>query len=547
MLRRSPLWAAVGGLALEGIGATWDIAWHGDIGRDRFLTPPHAMIVSGIAVVALSAAVGVLVGPPRAVGSASGRDGSPGLVLAGAAACLQAAGLAVDNWWHGIFGIDVTLWSPPHLLLLALGYLAVLGLMAESARRAPGRSDRGRVGLAAWAGALMGATTLLLAEYEFGFPHFALAWSAPVMAICLGFGLGLARAASGHRHAGLIAVFTAVGLRLITVAFNAAVHRSLPVPPVGLLVGGLVFDLAVARMPRRLAQWRLPVAAMIGWAGAFPAQAVWSQLAGKTWWPPSVLPAAFGLGLVLAPGAAWLGGRVGLAIASCVTGDLARPPRRPASLPRGAAVRLAAVRLAAAFGTAMFVALVAAAAGTYRPTTIAAALRGQISNDVRPAGFRVEGTSASLWLTDAHPGDWVSVYSIPGRAAHWIGGLTWRGGGHFAGHITVMGGAPAVPRYGFWVVTGNHAWYGDVLILPGGGSSSEFVLATRGPLHWVGGHRPVGPIGPRGVGASQLTLRPASSHPPRPVPGWLTPTAYLLVLAVLAAGGAIAALPIGRP
>ena len=115
------------------IGASWDIAWHGDVGRDTFFTPPHLFILGGIALVGL-AALGVV------VRSRFRLRERPGMVLAGTAAALQVTGLAIDNWWHGVFGVDVTLWSPPHLALLFIGWIGLVGLLADygrSPRRAP--------------------------------------------------------------------------------------------------------------------------------------------------------------------------------------------------------------------------------------------------------------------------------------------------------------------------------------------------------------------------------------------------------------------------
>ncbi|MFN2505481.1 MAG: hypothetical protein ABR540_14850, partial [Acidimicrobiales bacterium] len=126
-----PGWAvtgAVSGILLLGvamIGLYWDVAWHVDYGRDKVLfTPPHSLIlialsgliVVGLWTVALATAAevdtGVRIGRWRAPWSAL-------LLLVFRVGGLVA--FVVDDLWHAAYGIDVTLWSPPHLGLLASG------------------------------------------------------------------------------------------------------------------------------------------------------------------------------------------------------------------------------------------------------------------------------------------------------------------------------------------------------------------------------------------------------------------------------------------
>ena len=85
-----------------------------------------------------------------------------------------------DNWWHELFGLDVTLWSPPHLLLV-LGFVDALlgGIIDLAQQRFPA------VGLALISGSLFGILTIVNFEFDIGYPHFAIRWVAPVMAFVL--------------------------------------------------------------------------------------------------------------------------------------------------------------------------------------------------------------------------------------------------------------------------------------------------------------------------------------------------------------------------
>jgi hypothetical protein len=529
LVRRAAPWAALAGLAIEGAGATWDIAWHGDIGRDRFLTPPHVAIVCGIAIVLLSAAAGC----------ARGIEDVAGLAVAGIAAALQLAGLAIDNWWHGIFGVDVTLWSPPHLLLLALGYLAFLGLLADRARRA---GERPR-SLALWSGGFLAATTLLLAEYDFGFPHFALLWSAPVLAICLGVGLGLARATSGWKWAGTAAAGLALAFRGATMSFNALVHRSVPIPPLGIAAGGLAFDLACVFTVGRRSKPRWGLAGVLAWVACFPAQAAWLHAAGKTWWPAATLLPGLVIGAVAAAGATIGGAFVGRRLSggpAALTGAERGYPAERTGARTG--------RPAAIVGALALAGLVVVAAANYHPVdTGAPGLRFSGAVAARAGGLSLVGRHATLWVAGAGQGDWVSVFKLDtgSRAGWtWIGGLTWQGAGRLEGTLRRSPDSGAnsgdVPppiqlhQVGIWLVSRGSAWAGIAIALAGPGAPGV-VLANSG-VRWVGSQPPVGPPSTSGMAVSQVALFHSASVAPRPVSSWLTPVAYLLVLAVLAAG-----------
>ena len=52
-----------------------------------------------------------------------------GLMIA-ACGAFALAGFPLDDLWHRLFGQDVTLWGPTHLMLIGGGSLATLGAMA---------------------------------------------------------------------------------------------------------------------------------------------------------------------------------------------------------------------------------------------------------------------------------------------------------------------------------------------------------------------------------------------------------------------------------
>jgi hypothetical protein len=116
--KRAVLWALLASKVIAGWGVQWDIQWHVLIGRDSFWIPPHLMTYAGVsAVVILSFGVLFLetwqgTGAVRVLGL----SGSRGFHLAAWGIAVTILAAPIDDLWHRLFGIDVTLWSPPHLM-----------------------------------------------------------------------------------------------------------------------------------------------------------------------------------------------------------------------------------------------------------------------------------------------------------------------------------------------------------------------------------------------------------------------------------------------
>jgi hypothetical protein len=137
LVRRRALWVLVGAKILGGWGLGWDIRWHILIGRDAFWIAPHVLTYTGVAVLAL-VSLGVLVADTwRARGGpapanrvrVAGLLGTRGWHLAWWGMALVILAAPIDDLWHRLFGIDVTLWSPPHLLGLIGSQVNTLGML----------------------------------------------------------------------------------------------------------------------------------------------------------------------------------------------------------------------------------------------------------------------------------------------------------------------------------------------------------------------------------------------------------------------------------
>ena len=147
---RSIYWVWAAGLLLKGIGASWDIAWHFRTLRET-LSLPHVVNTLGGILCAYALYVEWRRRDAR-------RTGPLLVVIAGIGIFLLA--MPFDQWWHMTFGVDLTTWSPAHLMLFSGTAVSVFGvLMLFVADLARGRDVKG---------AIRGATTrerLLLAYF----------------------------------------------------------------------------------------------------------------------------------------------------------------------------------------------------------------------------------------------------------------------------------------------------------------------------------------------------------------------------------------------
>jgi hypothetical protein len=237
-LGAAALWGLLGAKAVGGWGVQWDIRWHLLIGRDSFWIPPHVMTYAGVTAGAMLA-FGVLaletwradpVAPPPGRVRVLGLLGRPGAHLAwwGMAVTILAA--PFDDLWHRLFGLDVTLWSPPHLLGLAGAQINTLGCLLMARELWPANEPPGRLAL------LVGGTLLLGAFYVIVDPAiqtafrrggvFFFTWAA-LGSLVFAFSLVLVTRLTGLRSAPLVLALGAlalhgVGLRVADLGFAVA-------------------------------------------------------------------------------------------------------------------------------------------------------------------------------------------------------------------------------------------------------------------------------------------------------------------------------------
>ncbi len=164
------------------IGTSWDIQWHTFIGRDRTLIPPHEMMLAGITIGGLLALSSVVletlwVRRNRQLAQYSTNfagifSSSLGAYVAGFAALNAAIAFPLDSYWHALYGIDVSVWAPFHVMILSGMAIMPLGgayMLASGARLAHIMSDEravriNRIATIIALGVTLGVFTLLLPD-----------------------------------------------------------------------------------------------------------------------------------------------------------------------------------------------------------------------------------------------------------------------------------------------------------------------------------------------------------------------------------------------
>ncbi len=140
-LRRAAAWIMLIFLLQGELGAIWDREWHFFVGRDWFWTPPHTLIYSSVAGAGIVALVVVLADTVRYYRGAPGVNDTStisvfkffhaplGFVIAGFGTVVALTAAPLDNYWHNLYGIDIAMWAPFHMMGITGGVIGILGMI----------------------------------------------------------------------------------------------------------------------------------------------------------------------------------------------------------------------------------------------------------------------------------------------------------------------------------------------------------------------------------------------------------------------------------
>jgi hypothetical protein len=331
-------------------GMYWDISIHIDNGRDPgpLANPAHYFILAGLFGI-FSAGFFAMVLPkekPSTVAVRIGRDwwAPLGGVLICACGAFSLIGFPLDDVWHRLFGQDVTLWGPTHLMLIGgaamtlvgIAVLSVEGMRANAASSGSLRElahTRLARAIALTGGLLLGLSTFQ-AEFDFGVPQFQLIFQPILLMLAAGVGLVMARVYAG-RGAALGAALFFIALRGgLAILVGPVIGQSTPHFPLYIAEALVVEAVALFVSTRKPLAFGLAAGAGIGTVG-LAAEWAWSHLWMPLPWPAAVFPEAALLGFAAAIAGATLGAWIGT--------HLSPEPLERSPLLRRAAVCSAAV------------------------------------------------------------------------------------------------------------------------------------------------------------------------------------------------------------
>jgi hypothetical protein len=418
-------------------GMYWDISFHIDNGRDPgpLANPAHYFILVGLFGI-FSAGFFAMVLPeerPSAVAVRIGRDwwAPLGGVLICACGAFSLIGFPLDDVWHRLFGQDVTLWGPTHLMLIGgaamtlvgIAVLSVEGMRANAAATVPIRElvhTRLARAIALTGGLMLGLSTFQ-AEFDFGVPQFQLVFQPILLMLAAGVGLVLARVYAGRGAALGAALFFILLRGGLAILVGPVLGQTTPHFPLYIAEALVVEAVAFWVPTRRPVTFGLAAGLGIGTIG-LGAEWAWSQLWMPLAWPQAAFPEAALLGFAAAIAGSTLGAWIGT--------HLAPEPMERSPLLRRAAVCSAAV-VAALVGYGLFT-------QTQQGVSAQVALR-----DVSRTGGREVEAVVRLSPPDA------------AAKAEWFDVTAWQGGGLVVDPLQEIGDGvyrttEPVPVHGNW-------------------------------------------------------------------------------------------------
>src|ERR1700712_953367 len=422
-----PKWATfphvflTGSLMVAVFGMYWDISLHIDQGRDPgpLANPAHYWILFGLfGIVASGVAAASLSNDPLPARSLKLTEhwrvplGAVAITICGA---ISLGGFPLDDIWHRIFGQDVTLFGPTHLMLIGGAGLSTLGgylLLVEGYQAAPGPVKAERLREIATAGALLIGLSTFQAEFDFGVPQFPMPLEMVMVMGAAAVPLVLARLRVGAGAAiGAVAVFWLVRGSLAAIV-GGAFGNTTPHVPLYLVEALLVEGLAlVVRNRLRGVAVGAAAGALIGTIG-LAAEFAWSHVWAVLPWPAEVLPKGAPWAFVTAVAAGMIGGWVAERLTRV-------------SDPHQAATRAERPSMVGRVAVAAAAALIVVAVGVTFPYRAQQQLSAQVTlQDVTTVPFRT--VQATIRIT---PPD------VP-QKADWFTITAWQGGGSVVAKLT---------------------------------------------------------------------------------------------------------------
>ncbi|MFI2221847.1 hypothetical protein ACH47B_34220 [Rhodococcus sp. NPDC019627] len=403
-----PLFTFVGTILTAFFGFIWDVSLHIGRGRDDgpLANPAHYFILVGLFLLFITGMLAMILPRDEKPGPAALKITRTwyvpvGGVLVAGAGLYALIGFPLDDVWHRIFGQDVTLWGPTHLMLIGGAGLSLIGvLLLDFEGRAAKTGETVADSRLIWFlrcgtfGGLIIGLSVFQIEYDFGVEQFRLVLQPMMIAGAAAFALVAARIVLGP-FAALVAVAVAGVVRAATALMVGPVLGA-PTNVFELCLGAAVVIELLALTP--LIKNRVAFGAVGGFLVATVGlwlESLWIDAMYLYPWPTSMWPEALAMAVP-----------VGIAAGAC--GALLGRVLRSEGLPRPALSRTIVVATVLVIGGATANGLIATVPENATGTVVL--------TDAAPNGGRMVNAEVTIDPPDLASDDpaWVSILSWQG-------------------------------------------------------------------------------------------------------------------------------------
>ncbi|WP_040525229.1 hypothetical protein [Gordonia effusa] len=316
------------------LGFIWDVSLHIGRGRDEgpLANPAHYFILVGLFFLFIAGSLAMIL--PRNADGSVAKPGKAAVkitrtwyspvagILVAACGLYALIGFPLDDIWHRIFGQDVTLWGPTHLMLIGgagFSLIAIILLIHEGYLAATFNADKDipkgpakfrSFTIPSWVtgpaatklaqslacGGLLIGLSVFQVEFDFGVQQFRLLFQ-PVLMIAAGvFGLVVCRLWAGAGTTFIAVAFAAVIRGIVAVLVGPILGEPSNIFPLYLGIAIVVELLALTPLRNNA----IAFGGVSGLAGAtlgIWGESLWVNGFFQTPWPTSLWPSILAVGI----------------------------------------------------------------------------------------------------------------------------------------------------------------------------------------------------------------------------------------------------------
>jgi hypothetical protein len=307
-------------------GFIWDVSLHIGKGRDPgpLANPAHYFILVGLFLLFVAGCAAIILPyekpGPFAVRITKDWYAPVGGILMAGCGLYALTGFPLDDIWHRIFGQDVTLWGPTHLMMIGgAGFSTIAALILEYEGDKAMGADKPKDGIflksiryLGFGGIIIGLSVFQI-EFDFGVAQFRQVFEPMLIAAAGAFGLVAARMMLG-RFAAILAAIFAIALRGLVALVVGPILGS-PINWFALYLGAAVVVEVVALTPlfKRPILFGAVSGLLVSTVGMW-LESFWIDAVYHYPWPSSMWPEALTMAVPVAILTGACGAMLGMAL-----------------------------------------------------------------------------------------------------------------------------------------------------------------------------------------------------------------------------------------